>query len=249
VLHEIKKYSLGTLRPLAQYEALAGVEFRRKLVGGKTREQLEAALPPEERSKRVVSKFSEIWRASGWGGSETRSGPGATLAQTVAVRRELEKLFGELGIHTLVDAGCGELNWMSKISDKLGLYLGFDVVDDLVADLRRRFAERKTHFFNSADVTRHVLPRADAIVCRDVLTHLPHAMVIEALQNFRKSGSRYLIATTFPRGGNDPIRIGAWQAMDLCAEPFRLPAPKLLISEELQNSQKSLGVWSVQELP
>jgi hypothetical protein len=75
------------------------------------------------------------------------------------------------------------------------------------------------------------------------MTHLPHAMVMRALENFRKSGTRYLIATTFPRGRNDPIRLGAWQAMDLCAEPFLQPRPQRLNSEALQNSVKSLGVW------
>ena len=249
VLQDIEKYSLGTRRSLAQYETHSGVDFRRKLIGGKTQEELEAALPPQERSQRIAARFSEIWRSNGWNCAETRSGSGSTLAQTVAVRRELVKLFGELDVRTLVDAGCGELNWISKISDKLDVYLGFDVVEGLVADLRKRFEEHKTHFFNTADITRHVLPRADAILCRDVMTHLPHAMVKEALDNFRKSGARYLIATTFPRGRNDPIRVGAWQAMDLCAEPFRLPPPQCLIPEELQNSVKSLGVWALQGLP
>lgn len=247
-VREAAKYGLGVRRPLEQYEAFAKVDFRRKLIDGKSQEQIEAALAPKERTRRIAAKFSEIWRSNGWACAETRSGSGSTLAQTVAVRRELSKLFGELGVRTLVDAGCGELNWMGKISESLDLYLGFDVVDDLVADLRKRFDERKTHFFASADVTHHVLPRADAILCRDVLTHLPHAMVKEALENFRKSGARYLIATTFPRGRNEPIRIGAWQAMDLCAEPFSLPPPKILIAEELKNSVKSLGVWPLQDL-
>lgn len=246
IARESGKYGLGTRRSLEQYEAFAGVDFRRKLIDGKSQEQVEAALAPKERTRRIAARFSEIWRSNGWACAETRSGPGATLAQTVAVRRELSRLFGELGIRTVVDAGCGELNWMGKISESLDLYLGFDVVDDLVADLRKRFEERKTHFFASADVTHHVLPRADAIVCRDVLTHLPHAMVKDALENFRKSGARFLIATTFPRGRNEQIRIGAWQAMDLCAEPFGLPPPKVLISEELKNSVKSLGVWPLQ---
>ena len=64
-----------------------------------------------------------------------------------------------------------------------------------------------------------------------------------ALANFRKSGARYLVATTFARGKNDPVRVGGWQPIDLCAAPFNLPPPQLLIVEGLQNSGKSLGVW------
>lgn len=248
IVQDAAKYALGTRRSLEAYEAFSGVDFRRKLIGGRTQAEIESAFSREERGRRIAGRFTEIWRANGWGCAETRSGSGATLEQTLVVRRELERLFAELGVRTLVDAGCGELNWMSRISEKLDLYLGFDVVEDLVAELRKRFEARKTHLFNTAEITQHVLPRADAILCRDVLTHLPHAMVSEALQNFRKSGSRYLIATTFPRGRNDAIRIGAWQAMDLCAEPFRLPAPRLLINEELKNSVKSLGVWALDDI-
>jgi hypothetical protein len=247
-LRDIERFGLGTRRSLAQYEAFAGIDFRRKLIGGKSPEQIEAELPPEVRSKRVQARFAEIWRTNGWGSAETRSGPGSTLAQTEALRARLRETFGQLGIRSLVDAGCGELNWMSKISERQQLYLGFEIVEEIVADLRRRFEPRKNHFFNTADVSRDVLPAADAILCRDVLTHLSHPLVADALANFRRSGARYLIATTFPRGKNDPVRVGGWQPIDLCAPPFNLPPPLRLIPEGLQNSGKSLGVWLLDSL-
>ena len=247
-IRDIGDYALGTRRTLAQYEAFADVDFRRKLIGGKTPEQIDAELPPEVRSKRVQARFADIWRTNGWGNAETRSGAGSTLAQTEALRPRLLDVFGQLGIRTLVDAGCGELNWMSKISERLQLYLGFEIVEEIVAELRRKFEPRKNHFFNTADVSRDLLPAADAILCRDVLTHLSHPLVAATLENFRKSGSRYLIATTFPKGRNDPIRVGAWAPVDLCSPPFNLPPPLLLISESLQGSSKSLGVWSKDSL-
>ena len=98
-------------------------------------------------------------------------------------------------------------------------------------------------------MTRHRLPPAGAILCRDVLTHLSHPLVEEALAHFRRSGSRFLISTTFPRGRNDPVRIGGWQPIDLCAPPFNPPPPKLLLPEGLQNSAKSLGIWDLKSLP
>src|SRR3989337_2011738 len=38
-LRDMKRYGLGTRRGLAQYEAFAGIDFRRKLIGGKSPEQ------------------------------------------------------------------------------------------------------------------------------------------------------------------------------------------------------------------
>lgn len=247
-LKDVDRYGLGAQRTLEAYEAIAEVDFRRRLIRGKTQAQIEAELPVAERQKRVTTRFSEIWRTNAWGAAETRSGPGSTMAQTEVLRRKLADAFGRLGVRTLVDAGCGDLNWMNLISANLGLYLGYDIVGELVEGLRNKFDARKNHLFGTADVSLHVLPAADAILCRDVLTHLSHPMVKDALARFRESGSRYLIATTFPRGRNDPIRPGGWQPIDLCAEPFNLPAPRELIAEELQNSVKSLGVWSLRDL-
>ncbi len=247
-VEDIARYALGTRRSLAQYEAFAGIDFRRKLIGGKTQDQIEAALTPEVRSKRVQAKFAEFWRSNSWGSAETRSGPGASLAQTAALRPRLAAVLRQLGIRILADAGCGDLNWTNMLTGDLQLYLGFDIVEEAVAEMRKKFADRKNHFFNIADITRDVLPAADAILCRDVLGHLPHPLVAEALGNFRKSGSRYLIATTFARGKNDPVRVGAWQAIDLCAAPFNLPAPLLRIPEGEQSTGKSLGIWALADL-
>jgi hypothetical protein len=244
-LRDIDQYGLGSRRSFADYQTFAGVDFRRKLIGGKSPDEIIAALPPADRSKRAKARFTEIWRTNAWGSAETRSGPGSTLAQTEHLRARLKDALGRLDIQVLVDAGCGDLNWASKLSEGLRLYLGFDIVDEIVAGLRQKFSERKNHFFNAADVAHHVLPAADAILCRDVLTHLPHAIVADALANFRKSGSRYLIATTFSRGRNDPVRLGGWQALDLCAAPFNLPTPRLLIPEGPVVAGKSLGVWAL----
>jgi len=247
-LRDIGNYPLGTKRSFAEYEAFAGVDFRKKLIGGKTAEEIEAALPPVERSKRLQTRFADIWRSNGWGSAETRSGPGSTLKQTETLRTRLSDTLRQLGVRTLIDVGCGDLNWISPISGQFDLYLGFDVVEEIVAEMRQKFADRKSHFFNAADITRDVLPAADAILCRDVLTHLSHPLVADALANFRKSKSRYLIATSFKRGKNDPVRVGGWQAIDLCAPPFNLPPPLMVIGEGLQNSGKALSVWSLESL-
>lgn len=247
-LQQIERFGLGTARSLADYQRFSGVDFGRKLVGGRTQAELEAALPPEAMRDRIASRFTEIWRTNAWGSSETRSGAGSTLAQTQTIRGRLPALFREQGVRVLVDAGCGDLNWVSRIGEELDLYLGFDVVPELVADLRRRYEMRKNHFFNSADVTRDRLPKADLILCRDVLTHLPHELVASSLEEFRRSGTRLLLATTFDqRGRNDPVRVGGWQPIDLCAPPFNLPPPLLLVPEGLPNSAKALGLWRLAE--
>jgi Glycosyltransferase (GlcNAc) len=247
-LIDVGRYGLGKSRSLEEYQNATGVDFKRQTIQGKDSSEIEAGLPSDARTARIGKRFSDLWSSNGWGHPETRSGPGSSLAQTETLRPRLQEVLHGLGVRSLIDAGCGDLNWMQKISADLDLYLGVDIVEDLVLDLRKRFTSRKNHFFNTADVTSDRLPAVDAILCRDVLTHLSLPLVSLALQRFRESGAKFLITTTFPRGHNDPIRTGAWQMIDLNADPFGLPPPLLLINEGLGTTRKSLGVWPLGQI-
>lgn len=246
-LRELDRYGLGQARSLEAYQAFSGVDFRRRTIDGKAAQEGRDPVDAADRRRVHGQVFGSIWRGNGWACEETRSGPGSTLAATAAIRRQLTQVFDLLGIHSLTDAGCGDCHWIGEISGGLDLYFGLDVVDDLVGQSRRALGARRGHFFSTADITVDPLPRADAILCRDVLTHLTEGSVREALARFRESGSKYLIATTHARGINDVIHTGGWQAIDLAAAPYRLPPPRLLLSEELANSSKALGVWPLTE--
>ena len=248
-LVEIERYGLGSRRSLADYQAFSGVDFAKRLINGKTTEEIEAEAPSEERRKKHVETFSQIWSGNGWGNSETRSGSGSTIAATEPIRAALPALFDYLGIETLADAGCGECNWISRISERFRLYLGYDLVPEMLEEARQKYGRRRGHFFAEADIVFDLLPAVDAILCRDVLTHLPLLEVKEALGLFKRSGSRFLIATSFEREQNDAVKTGGWQPIALTAPPFSLPPPRHVISEQVAGTTKSLGVWLLEDLP
>lgn len=249
VLREIERYGLGARRTLAEFEAFANVDFRNRLIDGKTDKEREDAMPVEERKNLARATFANIYRSNGWGCKETRSGHGATLGQTEAIRRKLPDLLRFLGVEVLADAGCGECTWIKEITGDLRLYLGFDLIEDALTEARKRSGRRANHFYSVLDVVYDTLPRADAILCRDVLTHYPAQMVTEALARFKESESRYLIATTFLEGDNANVRIGGWHPMNLMAPPYNLPQPRLTLSEDLGGTTKALGVWAIADLP
>jgi len=245
VIQDIDIYGLGSIRSLDDYQIFSKVNFAQKTIDGKFSVQsAEAATAKEQRAK----VFTAIWEQNGWNCKETRSGHGAAMAQTQTIRKRLPAVFKANGIKILGDAGCGELNWIKTITDDLQLYLGFDIVDGLVQQLHTDFADRTNHFFSRLDIVNQQLPECDAILCRDCLTHLTFEDVRSALQRFVDSGSRYLIATTHPEGTNTDIKTGGWYPMNLEAEPFSLGAPAKLISEDLQGSKKSLGIWDLKKL-
>lgn len=197
--------------------------------------------------------FGRIFAANGWLEPETVSGQGSTLARTAALRDELEALLGALGVGSLLDAGCGDGNWIHVLRVPLERYVGVEVVPELIA-ANRRFRGGPGREFLCLDLVRDRLPRVDLILSRDCLVHLPNADVRRALRNFRHSGARYLLATTFSdRAANPDVPIGGWRPLNLQAPPFDLPVPLRFLSERCTEdggayADKGLGLWEIASL-
>lgn len=247
-LREIGLYGLGTARSLAKYQALTGINFKDRTIGGKTTAQLAAQAPSDQKRQRTAEIFTNLWRNNGWGDAETRSGSGSTLAATETLRAHLTQLCKFLGIRQLVDLGCGDLNWMGKISDLFELYVGLDVVPELIEANEAAYGRRRGHFFAQRDASLDPLPRADAILCRDVMTCLPDDLIHATLAQIKASGARYLLATSYAAEHNRDAALGEWRPLDLTKPPFNLPRPLVHIDERLDGS-KLLGIWPVKDLP
>jgi hypothetical protein len=79
--------------------------------------------------------------------------------------------------------------------------------------------------------------------------HLSFANIGRVIQNFRRSGARWLITTTFPEWQtNRDCEDGDWRALNFERAPFDWSAPLELINENSREAEggwrdKSLGVW------
>jgi len=134
-------------------------------------------------------------------------------------------------------------------------YLGADVVAELVS---ANLAKHSMHDINFVclDAVTDGLPKADLVICRDLLVHLDLKDGLRVLQNVYRSGAKYLLTTTFPdrRVNREFSKVYRnWRPLNLEISPFRLPRPILLINEDCREGQgqfrdKSLGLWSVAEL-
>jgi SAM-dependent methyltransferase len=185
--------------------------------------------------------FSRIHRRNLWGANETVSGEGSTLARTKALRAELPRLLREIGAKSLLDASCGDFNWMRQI-DLSGIdYTGVDIVAAIIQRNQKLYGSPYISFA-VADITRDPLPRADAILCRDALDHLSLRRARRAIANFKSSGAQYLLATTHPAAENIDIRNGHWRPLDLTKPPFGLSVPVKTIVENPVRG-KHLGLW------
>src|SRR4051812_19402296 len=59
--------------------------------------------------------FSGIYRNNSWGDPESVSGRGSTLARTEVMRKTLPILLANVRAKSLLDAPCGDFNWMQHV--------------------------------------------------------------------------------------------------------------------------------------
>jgi SAM-dependent methyltransferase len=218
-----------------------------------------------QRQERVVSSSGEqslerifTWRfrTNYWGSEETRSGRGSELRQTNEVRNAVLKILDHYKIQSVIDAGCGDLNWQKRVSGLLNStnYIGIDVVEELISLNRNSYGHMGARFVH-ADITSDKIPTADLVICRDCLVHLPNRQIINALRQISASNSKYLLTTTYPSERvNDDSSDGRWRPLNLSAHPFGLPDPiEFFNTDFLDNGRNhpgnGLGLWLVSSLP
>jgi len=196
--------------------------------------------------------FQEIYSRNAWHGAESLSGPGSDSGQTRLIEERLPRLWEQYGVRSLVDVPCGDFRWMKRVVSHLSEYVGLDLVAELIAQNAQYEAPHIS--FVHADITSSAMPRADMILCRDCLVHLPNRHIQLAIENFKRSGSTYLLTTTFPlHEHNEDIVIGDWRTLNLQRPPFSFPAPLELINEGCTEwngdyTDKSLALWRIADL-
>lgn len=187
------------------------------------------------------------WQFSG-GRPETECGAGSMVVATISIRLWLPGLFARRNIKTLVDAPCGDFNWMAH-TDLSGVhYVG---IDDGLQHLKtarskqsvpREFAPR-TKTLLHLDILEDGLPPVDAILCRDFLQHLPNADALAAIKTIHRSGAAYLIATSHSNPANrDLAAPGQYRPLNLRAPPFNFPPPLEAVDD---GPGRILGLWTL----
>ena len=191
--------------------------------------------------------FSEIYHNNSWSDPESVSGRGSTLARTVVIRAELPRLLKRVNAASLLDAGCGDFNWMQHVELEDIKYIGADVVPELIARNRRLYGDHNRRFI-VADLSNDKLPHVDAILSRENLIHLSFARIDRVLLNFRKTGAKYLLCTTHTTiRENIDCYDGGWRSLNLQLPPFNFPTPLEVIVEDAETG-KCLGVWELNDL-
>jgi hypothetical protein len=153
----------------------------------------------------------------------------------------------------MLDAPCGDFNWMKETVVTLEQYIGVDIIPQLIARNQSLYGNERTRFV-LLDLTRDELPRVDVILCRDCFIHFSDRHITAALRNFKRSGSTYLLTNTYREWRqNENIRTGEFRYLNLRLPPFNFPPPVRQLDEKSPEEQaqffgKMLGLWKLADL-
>ena len=192
--------------------------------------------------------FRRIYAANLWGDRESVSGRGSGEAATTVVRAELPALLREYRISRLLDAPCGDFQWMRDIADAVPEYVGVDIVPELIDKNRRAYGTDRITFF-CADIAAGPLPPADLVLCRDCFIHLPTRLIHRALGNFRATGARFLLLSN--ERNVEPyhdIPVGSFRRLNMTLPPFSFPRP-LHVIHESAFAGRELCLWEFSGIP
>lgn len=165
--------------------------------------------------------------------NQTANGPGSTVEFTQPLREWMPEMLRRNDIYSIIDAPCGDLNWLGLVDLSEQEYTGFDVEPSIIKLNRLRYPHFVFHQANLLDLDEG-LPSADLFICRDFLFHLPNEAALRVVDAIRASGSRLLLTTTHAGAPNDLCnaadlgegvddRPGYWyRPIDVEAAPFNL---------------------------
>ncbi len=188
---------------------------------------------------------SGVWSMTG----ESVSGAGSSLQATERLRAVLPHVLREFEVRTLLDAPCGDWNWMSHVDLPVERYIGGDIVRALVDENRLRYGSPERDF-RVIDLCVDPLPHADMLLCRDALIHFSFADIWRALENIRRAEIEYIATTTFvaTEVNADQATGRGWRHLNLQAPPFEFPEPMRVIDDNFNREDQRLCVWRVTDL-
>lgn len=146
-------------------------------------------------------RFWDVYARKRWAVGGVLSGDGSRLATTAPVRGWIEQQARD-GMRSLLDLGCGDLEWIAACDAVAGgdlSYFGIDVVAPLIAHHQRVFPWFCGEVQDLEAVTRI---DADVVLLKDVLFHLCNGAAGQILMAVNAGRWKRLLVSTHPGADN-----------------------------------------------
>jgi hypothetical protein len=167
-------------------------------------------------------RFNRIYEKNLWQSKETRSGEGSEVDYTLSLRSWLTNKLTKLKVKILVDAPCGDFNWMRMVVSSSNInYFGFDIVNSIIK--KNKFYSNAKTKFAVGNICKDQLPNCDLLIVRDCLFHFCYEDINKFLKNINKIKYKYLLITNHiveKNFINRDIITGDFRIIDLFSYPF-----------------------------
>ena len=186
--------------------------------------------------------FSKIYKEDLWHGG---SGAGSKIENVKEYVEILQKYIDKPEIKTVLDLGCGDWEFSKFLDLSSVSYLGVDVVESVIESNSTSYSASNIKFI-SRDITTYEIPKADLIICKDVLQHLCNKDVVTILVKIITSSKFSLITNDFSPENteNKDIDNGDYRCLDLTLSPFYLDVVTVLESERVGWKSKRTVTFS-----
>jgi hypothetical protein len=207
------------------------------------------------------SFFQKVYQDNLWTSEESASGYGSERWVCENLIRELPLVMKKYGVKSLLDAPCGDFNWMQHVNMRGVTYLGGDIVPEIIEQNNHKYGDSTTSF-QVLDIVENKIPKVDMIFIRDLFIHCTLDLIVKSLHNIVNSGCSYIFLTQdtldsrYPPEGNVELERAKdgvsyeFRFLNMTLAPFHLPAPLEIIYEakEVWDGHKTMALWSRAQL-
>jgi 2-polyprenyl-3-methyl-5-hydroxy-6-metoxy-1,4-benzoquinol methylase len=132
----------------------------------------------------------------------------------------LQSYVSKPDIKTVIEIGCGDWEVSSRIDWSGVSYKGYDVVPGLIEHNRSLYGASNIEFV-CEDLIKANNARADLLIIKDVIQHLPTSHAIKFVKNI-PNNFKYNLVTNDMGYQNNEIEFGSYQANNFNIAPFHM---------------------------
>ena len=169
--------------------------------------------------------FDKIYKEAHWGQGSINggsSGHGSSPEMNKEYINYLNNFIKKNNIQSIVDIGCGDWQIMNHINLLNIDYSGFDVAEEVINRNNNLYKTSTTNFYKTELGEYYNYPKADLLICKDVLQHLDYQNINNILTQLDKYEDVIIINDFSENTVNQNIPNGGWRELDITKEPFNI---------------------------
>ena len=191
--------------------------------------------------EKFSSIFDDIYINKEWGPGKIQggsSGPGSNVIANKKYINYLNDFIKEKNIKSIVDIGCGDWQIMKNINLNNIKYYGYDASKNVINNNNNKFKKENIKFIYSDLDLKTNYPKADLLICKDVLQHLSYKNINKIISQFNKFKYLFIIDDKNDSGNtiNKDIKDGGYRKIDIRNPPFNI-----------KNLSEPIQLWKAKE--